>query len=216
MMIRCMRSLPTVLLIGVALLLLAAAPAAGLVAIAHTSLPNEVVTIVSFDPAPVDLTGWTLTDERTANTYTFPGFTLASGKYVTVRTGRGTNSATDLYWSGGPDHAATVNSDDVVTLRNASGTRIADSRGFVLGAPTLVRTPVTTLPLVTMVRLPGYPPVSPIPTPYITTPPAGAPPYGPYGPIAPPYPTTIRTLAPGQTTQPTTVPTTLPIPISSR
>lgn len=172
---------------------------------------------MNIDLDPVDLAGWTLTDERTADTYTFPSFTLASGKYVIVRTGRGTNSATDLYWSGGPDHAATSNSDDVVTLRNTTGTRIADSRGFVLGAPTLptlIRTPVTTMPLVTMVTLPGHTPVSPIPTPYITTPPAGAPLYGPYGPIAPPYPTyptTIQTLAPGQTTVPTTLPT-VPMP----
>lgn len=202
MMIQCMRSLSTIPLIGVALLLLAAAPAAGLVVIAHISLPNEIVTIVNIGPDPVDLTGWTLTDERTGNTYTLPGVTLASGKYVTVRTGRGTNSATEVYWNGGPDHAATVNSGDVVTLRNATGTWIADSLGFVLGAPTLPRTPVTTLPMVTAVMLPGHTPVSPIPTPYITTPPTGSAPYGPYGPIAPPYPTTIRTLAPGQTTLP--------------
>ncbi|MEN6341019.1 MAG: lamin tail domain-containing protein [Methanospirillum sp.] len=197
-------------LIGVALLLLAA-PAAGLVGIAHISVPNEIVTIVNIGLDPVDMTGWTLTDERTTATYTFPGFTLGSGKYVAVRSGRGTNSATDLYWSGGPDHAVTSSSDDVVTLRNATGTRIADSRGFVLGAPTPPPTPVTTRPLVTMVTLPGYAPGSTLPTPYITTPPAGGAPYGPYGPIAP-YPTTIRTLAPGQTTLPTTVPTTLPIP----
>lgn len=205
-MIHYMRSLSTILLISVALLLLVAAPAAGVVAIAYLGLPGEAVTILNAGPDPVDMTGWTLTDEGITNTYTFPSFTLASGKIVTVHAGHGTNSATDLYWSRGRDRAAVWNSDgDTVTLRDTTGTRIADSRGFVLGVPTLIRTPVTTMPLVTMVTVPGYPPVSPIPTPYITTPPTGV---ASYGPIVPPYPTTIRTLPPG----PTTVPTTLPIP----
>ncbi len=224
MMIRYMRPL-SLLLIGVALLLLAAAPAAGLIGLTDLRLPDRAVTIVNIGPDPVDLTGWTLTDERTADTYTFPSFTLASVKFVTVHPGRGPNSATDLFWNGGPANAAAWNSDgDVVTLRDAAGTRIADSRGFVLGAPTLVRTPVTTLPLVTAVALPGYTGISPIPTPYITTPPAGAAPYGPYGPIVPPYPTypmTIRTLAPGQTTLPTVPipyrqPPMIPLPTTTR
>ncbi|MEN6341753.1 MAG: lamin tail domain-containing protein [Methanospirillum sp.] len=202
----------SLLLIGVALLLLAAAPAAGLVAIANLSLPDRPVGILNAGEDPVDLTGWTLADERTTDTYTFPRFTLASWKMVIVHPGRGTNSATDLYWNGGSPDAAWNSDGDVVTFRDAAGTRIADSRGFVLGAPTLPPRPVTPLPTVTALLLPGYrPPVSPIPTPYITTPPAGGSPYGPYGPIAPPYPTTIRTLAPGQTTVPTTLPT-VPIP----
>jgi len=206
-MIRYMRPL-SLLLIGIALLLFAAAPAAGLVAMANLSLPDRSVGILNAGEDPLDLTGWTLADERTTDTYTFPRFTLASWKLVIVHPGRGTNSATDLYWNGRSPDAAWNSDGDLVTLRDAAGTRIADSRGFVLGAPTLRPMPVTPLPMVTTVRVPGYTPGPTIPTPYITTSPPGAPPYGPNGPIAPPYPTTIRTLAPGQTTLPT-----VPIPI---
>ncbi len=206
MMIRYMRPLPTILLIGVALLLLAAAPAAGWVALLNFSFPDGGVGVLNYDQNPVDLTGWTITDAGAGDMYTFPHFTLGPWALVTVHPGRGTDSATDLYWSGGPAHSATGNSGDLVTLRDASGTRIADSRGFVLGAPTLPRTPVTTMPLVTMVTLPGYVPLSPLPTPYVTLPlyplPTGV---AYYGPIASPYPTTIPT-------GPTTVPTTVPIP----
>ena len=56
MMIRCMRSLPTILLIGVALLLLATAPAAGIVAIAYLGLPGETVTLLNAGPDPVEMT----------------------------------------------------------------------------------------------------------------------------------------------------------------
>jgi hypothetical protein len=197
----------SILLIGVALLLLTAAPAAGIVAMPYLSLPSEVVGILNFGPDSVDMTGWTLADDETTDTYTFPSFTLASGKLVAVHAGRGTNSATDLYWSRGSDDAPVWNNDcDIVTLRDRSGTRIADSRGFILGVPTLPRTPVTTMPLVT---LPGYLPVSPVPTPYITTPPTGV---ASHGPITPPYPAAIRTPAPGQTI----VPTTLPMPVSQQ
>jgi hypothetical protein len=194
----------------IAVLAMLVSPAAGVVAMPHLSLPGETVSILNAGPDPVDITGWTITDEGTTNTYTFPKVTLASWQLVTVHAGSGTNSATDLYWGLPPGHDPVWNDDgDTVTLWDTSGVRIADSKGFVLGAP--VFTPVTTMPLVTMVRVPGYPIVSPIPTPYITTAPAGSPPYGPYGPIPSPYPTTIRTLAPGQTTVPTTLPT-VPIP----
>ena len=202
-----MRPLPAIL-IGVALLLLAGAPAAGFVAMPYLGLPGETVGILNAGPDPVDLAGWTITDEGTSSTYTLPSFTLASWELLTVHAGPGTNSATDLYWGLPAGHDPVWNDDgDTVTLRDASGVRIADSTGFILGAPTF--TPVTPLPLVTAVLLPGHTPGWPVPTPCITTPPAGAPPHGPHGPIVPPYPTTIRTLAPGQTT----VPTTLPIPI---
>ncbi len=186
----------------IAALAMLVSPAAGVVAMPHLSLPGETVSILNAGPDPVDITGWTITDEGTTNTYTFPKVTLASWQLVTVHVGSGTNSATDLYWDLPPGHDPVWNDDaDTVTLWNTSGVRITDSKGFILGAP--VFTPVTTLPLVT---IPGYvPPVSPIPTPYITTPPTGV---ASYVPITPPYPTTIRTLPPG----PTTVPTTLPIP----
>jgi hypothetical protein len=198
-----MRSHSTILQVGfIAVLMLLVSPAAGVVAMPYLSLKGETVSILNAGPDPVDITGWTITDEGTTNTYTFPKVTLASWQLVTVHAGSGTNSATDLYWGLPLGHDPVLNDDgDTVTLWNTTGVRIADSNGFILGAP--VFTPVTMSPLVT---IPGYmPPVSPIPTPYITTPPTGV---ASYVPITPPYPTTIRTLPPALTT----VPTTLPIP----
>jgi len=51
-----------------------------------------------------DLTGWMLRDESSQNRYAFPaGTLLAPGQQLTVHTGCGQDSATDLYWcSAGP------------------------------------------------------------------------------------------------------------------
>jgi hypothetical protein len=198
-----MRLLPIALTIGVALLLLGAAPAAGFVAMPNLYLPDESVTVLNFGQETEDLAGWTITDDGAPDTYTFPTFTLAPWQWVTVHAGPGADNETNLFRGLPTGHTPVWNHDgDLVTLRNASGVRVADSTGFILGAPTY--TPVTTMPVLT-IPVP-HPPVSPYPSPYITTPPTGV---ASHGPIMPPYPTTVRTLAPGE--GPTTVPT-IPIP----
>ncbi len=68
----------------------------------------------------VPLTGWTLSDgAANPNTYTFPGFSLASGAAVTVWVGAGTDTATDLFWGRGS--AVWNNDGDVALLRDAGG-----------------------------------------------------------------------------------------------
>lgn len=65
------------------------------------------------------ITGWTVRD-ASGKTYKFPSFSLAGGASVTLHTGRGTNSRTDLYW--GQDNYIWNNSGDAAALRNGSGT----------------------------------------------------------------------------------------------
>jgi len=92
-----MRLQPKIILASMALLLLMAAPGAGVIVISHLDLQGEAVAIVNAGSAPVDMTGWTLTDEEITHTYTFPSFTLASEAGVTVPADPGVNSATHLY-----------------------------------------------------------------------------------------------------------------------
>ncbi len=69
----------------------------------------------------VNLRGWTLTDAAN-HKYTFGNFTLGKGKIVTVRTGRGTNTAANVYQNRG---AYVWNNDrDTATLRKANGASV--------------------------------------------------------------------------------------------
>ncbi|MDJ0384556.1 lamin tail domain-containing protein [Streptomyces sp. G-G2] len=67
-------------------------------------------------PTAVSLKGWTLTDASN-HTYTFATFTLGAGKAVTVKTGKGTNTATPLFQQRAAD--GWNNDKDTATLRRA-------------------------------------------------------------------------------------------------
>ncbi|MBP2581821.1 P pilus assembly chaperone PapD [Streptomyces sp. PvR006] len=87
----------------------------------NASLNAEYVQIRNTTGAAVNLRGWTLTDASN-HKYTFGNFTLGKGKIVTVRTGRGTNSAANVYQNRG---AYVWNNDrDTATLKKSNGTRI--------------------------------------------------------------------------------------------
>ncbi|WP_318210995.1 MULTISPECIES: lamin tail domain-containing protein [unclassified Streptomyces] len=87
----------------------------------NTSLNAEYVQIRNTTGAAVNLRGWTLTDAAN-HKYTFGNFVLGKGKIVTVRTGRGTNSATNVYQNRG---AYVWNNDrDTATLKKSNGARI--------------------------------------------------------------------------------------------
>lgn len=98
----------------------ATAPA---LAITGLDLENETFTITSSEPEPVNLTAWTITDEGTRNTYVFPLFILDAGADVTVHTGPGNDTATDLYW--GRESPVWNNDGDLATLADANGTIVA-------------------------------------------------------------------------------------------
>ncbi|WP_206425027.1 lamin tail domain-containing protein [Halosimplex salinum] len=65
------------------------------------NLNDEYVVFRNAGDDALDLGGWTVEDEA-AHTYTFPdGFTLDRNATVTLRTGSGTDTDTDLYWGSG-------------------------------------------------------------------------------------------------------------------
>jgi LysM repeat protein len=69
----------------------------------------------------VNMAGWTMTDGE-GNKFTFPNLTLLSNGEVTVHTGKGTNTPTDLYW-GQTD--SRWSKGKVAYLRDPSGKLIA-------------------------------------------------------------------------------------------
>ncbi|MGW8764059.1 lamin tail domain-containing protein [Streptomyces sp. NPDC055815] len=87
----------------------------------NSSLNAEYVQIRNTTGAAVNLRGWTLTDAAN-HKYTFGAYTLGAGKIVTVRTGRGTNTAANVY----QNRAAYVwnNDKDTATLRKSNGTSV--------------------------------------------------------------------------------------------
>jgi uncharacterized surface protein with fasciclin (FAS1) repeats len=87
------------------------------IAITDLDLVNETVTVTAYEP--VNLTGWTITDEGMLHTYVFPPFVLQAGETVTVHTGPGNDTATDLYWGRGSP--VWNNDGDIATLADADG-----------------------------------------------------------------------------------------------
>lgn len=83
------------------------------------NLNDEYVVFQNVGDEPLDLGGWTVEDE-VGQAYTFPGgYTLAAGAEVTLRTGSGTNTETDLYWDSGSP--IWNNGGDTVIVSNTEG-----------------------------------------------------------------------------------------------
>ncbi|MEF3274553.1 MAG: lamin tail domain-containing protein [Chloroflexus sp.] len=86
-------------------------------------LDGEFVVITNASHEPVDLTGWTLIDEGSKHSYTFPPFTLAGGAEIKLWTKAGVDDATNLYW--GSRRPIWNNSGDSAVLRDANGNLIS-------------------------------------------------------------------------------------------
>ncbi len=84
------------------------------------SLAGEQVILTNLS-GQVNMVGWTMTDGE-GNKFTFPSLSLLSNGEVTVHTGRGTNTPTDLYWGQAESRWA---SGKVAYLRDPSGKLIA-------------------------------------------------------------------------------------------
>ncbi|NLA38118.1 MAG: MBL fold metallo-hydrolase [Methanomicrobiales archaeon] len=95
-----------------------AAPPPG-VHVVDLDLLDEMVVIENTGATAVNLTGWTITDEGMRNTYTFPVFTLEAGADVTLHSGPGNDTVTDLYW--GRKSPVWNNDGDIATLANPHG-----------------------------------------------------------------------------------------------
>ncbi|MFE7775004.1 lamin tail domain-containing protein [Streptomyces sp. NPDC057445] len=88
---------------------------------ANSSLNAEYVQIRNTTSAAVSLKGWTVTDAAN-HRYTFGTFTLGKGKTVTIRTGKGTATSTNLYQ--GRSWYVWNNDKDTATLKKPAGTRV--------------------------------------------------------------------------------------------
>jgi hypothetical protein len=86
-----------------------------------TNPQNDYVVLTNMTSATIDMTGWWLKAENQSGRYDFPaGFKLGSGQKVNVRSGVGTNSATDLHISL-PFSLWTV-SENCAYVRDSGGT----------------------------------------------------------------------------------------------
>ncbi len=84
------------------------------------SLVGEQVILTNLS-GQVNLAGWTMTDGE-GNQFVFPSLSLLSKGEVTVHTGKGTNTQTDLYWGQTQPRWA---SGKVAYLRDPAGKVIA-------------------------------------------------------------------------------------------
>jgi hypothetical protein len=87
----------------------------------NKSLNAEWVRIKNIAHHRKALTGWTLRN-ASGHRYRFQTFHLAAGAAVKVHTGRGTNTAANLYWRA--DKYIWNNGGDTATLKDANGNRI--------------------------------------------------------------------------------------------
>ncbi|WP_126664350.1 lamin tail domain-containing protein [Haloterrigena salifodinae] len=85
----------------------------------HENLNGEYIELTNEGSSSIDMTGWTLADDAD-HTFYFPsGFSLESGESVTIYSGSGSNSETELYWGSG--RAIWNNSGDTIIVTNADG-----------------------------------------------------------------------------------------------
>ena len=91
--------------------------------VSDLNLQDEWVQISNKGSSPVSLNGWKIEDEGNKHTYTFQPYTLNAGTTVTVYTGKGTNSATELYWQ--LDNPIWNNDGDTAYLYDDSGKLIS-------------------------------------------------------------------------------------------
>jgi hypothetical protein len=87
----------------------------------NTSLNAEWIRVKNFGSRAKVLTGWTIRDPE-GHVFRFPRFTLRAGATVTVHTGRGRNTATNLYWSS--DWYVWNNSGDRAILKSRTGAKV--------------------------------------------------------------------------------------------
>lgn len=88
------------------------------------NLNDEYVVFENTGSDPLDLSGWTVEDE-VGQTYTVPeGTTLDPGATVTLHTGSGEDTETDLYWGSGSP--IWNNGGDTVIVRMPDGTVVIE------------------------------------------------------------------------------------------
>lgn len=84
----------------------------------NENLNGEFIIFTNEGNSSLELTGWMVLDESN-NEYYFPSFFLGNGSSVTLYTGSGTNSQTELYW--GSTKSIWSNHGDAAFLRDSEG-----------------------------------------------------------------------------------------------
>ncbi len=79
---------------------------------------GEYIVIENREDAPLDLTGWTVSDEAN-HRYLFPNFTLKAKAAVTLRTCSGRNTESELFW--GSRNSIWNNDGDTIYVRDTKG-----------------------------------------------------------------------------------------------
>jgi competence protein ComEC len=88
------------------------------------NLNDEYVVFENTGSDPLDFSGWTVEDD-VGQTYTVPeGTTLDPGATVTLHTGSGEDTETDLYWGSGSP--IWNNGGDTVIVRTPDGTVVIE------------------------------------------------------------------------------------------
>ncbi len=85
------------------------------------NLCDEYIVIENRNDAPVNLTGWTVSDEAN-HRYLFPNFILGAKARVTLRTGLGKNTEDEIFW--GSRRPIWNNDGDTIFIRDADGNLI--------------------------------------------------------------------------------------------
>jgi predicted extracellular nuclease len=89
---------------------------------------QEYVKITNKGTTSVSMKGWKVTDKGAKHTYKFPSsYSLKAKTTVTLYTGKGTNTATKLYW-GRVAHVWN-NEGDTAYLYNAQGKLVSSKKG---------------------------------------------------------------------------------------
>ena len=90
----------------------------------HDNLNDEYIVFENTGESALDMSGWTVSDEAD-HTYTVPqGFTLDPGAQVTLYTGSGENSESELYW--GSERAVWNNNGDTIYVHNNDGSLVLE------------------------------------------------------------------------------------------
>ncbi|BEL11483.1 hypothetical protein Q0Z83_096740 [Actinoplanes sichuanensis] len=97
----------------------------------NKSINGEYAQLTNKSSKAVNLKGWTVRDAA-GNLYRFTSsYTLAAGKSVIVRTGKGTNTTATRYW--GKSYHVWNNGGDTATLRTDAGKTIDSCRWTTAG-----------------------------------------------------------------------------------
>ncbi|MUV87046.1 nuclease [Natronomonas sp. CBA1123] len=90
----------------------------------HDNLNGEYVTLENTGGEAVNMGGWTMFDAANHTYYFLSGFTLDAGDEVTIYTGSGSDSSSELYW--GRDRAVWNNGGDTVHVETDSGDTVVE------------------------------------------------------------------------------------------